>query len=242
MARHSSAPPQPRPLPRAFYLRPTLTVAHDLLGKYLVRRTGNRLLAVRIVEVEAYLGARDPASHAYRGRTPRNEVMFRAGGVLYVYFTYGMHYCCNVVTEGEGKGAAVLLRGGEPVAGADEMARRRRTSEPGLLCSGPARLCQAMGIGREENGTDLCGDEIWIGAALPVATRRSEEGQRPRSPGPGIRDGGEISVGRSTRIGVRRGTRQRWRFFIRGNPHVSKGRPSGPDGGTAGPAGRRASS
>ena len=197
------------PLPRAFYLRPTLTVARDLPGTYLVRRSGKRLLIVRIVEVEAYLGARDPASHAFRGRTARNDVMFWKGGHLYVYFTYGMHYCCNVVTEKEGRGMAVLIRAGEPVAGLTAMMRRRKTSDPALLCSGPARLCQALGIGRRENGTDLCGDEIWIAGD-------------PRRGGP--------RLGRSTRIGIREGREHRWRFYIRGNPHVSKGRPTGPDG------------
>jgi len=197
------------PLPRSFYLRPTLTVARDLPGKYLVRRSGTSLLIARIVEVEAYLGARDPASHAFRGRTARNDVMFWSGGHLYVYFTYGMHFCCNVVTEKEGRGMAVLIRAGEPVAGLTVMMRRRKTSDPALLCSGPARLCQALGIGRRENGTDLCGDEIWIAGD-------------PRS--------GGSRLGRSTRIGIREGREHRWRFYIRGNPHVSKGRPSGPDG------------
>lgn len=97
-------------LPRSFYLRPTLRIAKDLLGKYLIRKSGKRLLIGKIVEVEAYLGKRDPASHAFRGKTKRNEVMFREGGHLYVYFTYGMHFCANVVTQPEGIGEAVLLR------------------------------------------------------------------------------------------------------------------------------------
>ncbi len=189
------------PLPRAFYLRPTLAVARELPGKFLVRRSGRTFLAVRIVEVEAYLGARDPASHAFRGRTNRNDVMFREGGHMYVYFAYGMHFCCNVVTGEEGKGMAILIRAGEPVAGLRLMKLRRGTSVPTLLCSGPARLCQALGIGRRENGTDLCGDEIWITGKYDAA-------------GAGKPRGGK-----------------RWRFFVKGNPHVSKRRPSGPDGG-----------
>jgi DNA-3-methyladenine glycosylase len=204
------------PLPRSFYLRPTLSVARDLPGKYLVRRSGKSLFVVRIVEVEAYLGSRDPASHAFRGPTARNDVMFWKGGHLYVYFTYGMHFCCNVVTEKEGKGMAVLIRAGEPVAGLTVMMRRRRTACPAMLCSGPARLCQAMGIGRKENGTDLCGKEIWI-AGDPEA-----DAGTTRTRG--------VKLDRSTRIGIREGREHRWRFYVRGNPHVSKGRPSGPDG------------
>ena len=105
-----------RKLPRSFYLRPTLTIAKNIVGLYLCRRVRGKVLVGRIVEVEAYLGAKDPASHAYRGKTKRNEVMFGKGGHLYVYFTYGMHYCCNVVTGGAGIGHAVLLRAAEPVA------------------------------------------------------------------------------------------------------------------------------
>src|SRR4051812_5273341 len=97
-------------LPREFYLRSTLTVARELLGKYFVRANAGSPLVGKIVEVEGYIGERDPASHAYRGKTKRNEVMFGEGGYLYVYFTYGMHYCCNVVTEGAGEGRAVLIR------------------------------------------------------------------------------------------------------------------------------------
>ena len=234
------------PLPRTFYLRPTLTVARELPGKFLVRRSGRTFLAVRIVEVEAYLGARDPASHAFRGRTNRNDVMFREGGHMYVYFTYGMHFCCNVVTEEEGKGMAVLIRAGEPVTGIRQMVRRRGTSEPTLLCSGPARLCQALGIGRKENGIDLCGDRIWIAGQRDAAEAGKPHGGKRKSQpsgtggsggakGPdalrGGPHGGVLRLGRSTRVGIRKGTSHRWRFYVKGNPHVSKGRPSGPDGG-----------
>jgi DNA-3-methyladenine glycosylase len=195
------------PLPRAFYLRPTLTVARDLPGKYLIRRLGRKVLIGRIVEVEAYLGERDPASHAYRGMTPRNEVMFRTGGHLYVYFTYGMHFCCNVVTGPEGKGRAILLRAAEPVEGIDAMTAlrstrdgRRRTAED--LLSGPGKLCQAFSIAREENGTDLCGKTIWL-------ARRRGEGSPPR-------------IGHSERIGITNGRQYPWRFFLTNNPFVSR--------------------
>jgi DNA-3-methyladenine glycosylase len=197
-------------MPGSFYLQPTLKAARDLLGLFFVRKIGKNRLVGRIVEVEAYLGSKDPASHAYRGRTKRNEVMFSRGGHLYVYFTYGMHYCCNVVTEGEGIGHAILLRAVEPIAGIGLMRRnRKRPAEENhtrLLCSGPARLCQAFGIGRRENGTDLCGNRIWIA--------RDIHSTRPRS------------ISRSTRVGISEGKKHRWRFFIKSCPFVSPGRPS----------------
>ncbi|HTO93523.1 MAG TPA: DNA-3-methyladenine glycosylase [Bacteroidota bacterium] len=193
-------------LPRSFYLRGALAVARDLPGKYLIRRLKGTMLAGRIVEVEAYLGSRDPASHAYRGMTPRNEVMFSGGGHLYVYFTYGMHFCCNVVAGPEGSGLAVLLRAVEPVAGMDTMMRLRssdgRTRKIRDLCSGPGKLCQAFGIGREENGTDLCGRAIWIG---------EERG--------GVR---KLPIARSRRIGISSGREHLWRFYLKDNPFVSR--------------------
>lgn len=160
----------------------------------------------KIVEVEAYLGKKDPASHTFRGKTPRNEVMFLEGGHLYVYFTYGMHYCANVVTEEKWIGHAVLLRAVEPVTGEKTMATRRGLS-PGSeiipnLTNGPAKLCQAFGIARKQNGTDLCKTGgIWI-ASMDSA---------PVEP-----------IGRSERIGITRGTHHLWRFFLKGNRFVSK--------------------
>ncbi len=203
-------------LPRSFYLRPTLAVARDLLGKFLVRRWERTLLVGRIVEVEAYLGAHDPASHAYHGPTRRNSVMFGEGGHLYVYFTYGMHFCCNVVTEGEGTGHAVLLRAAEPIRGTEVMARLRGVGDPGdddlplphsqllSLCSGPGKLCQAFGIGRMDNGADLCGNAIWLAEGPEALARR---------------------IGISTRIGIRGGEQHRWRYFLKDSPFVSKGKP-----------------
>lgn len=195
-----------RPLPRSFYVRPSLEVAPDLIGRLLVRTLadGTRLVA-RIVETESYT-EEDPASHSYRGRTRRNEVMFGPPGRLYVYFTYGMHFCSNVVTGRKGEGSAVLLRAAEPLEGLDEMARRRGVSDPFLLCAGPARLTQALGIGREENGVDLV-----------------------RGTGLRILEGSPVTrslIGRSARVGVSSGAELRWRFFVEGDPFVSKGRPA----------------
>ncbi len=191
-------------LPRSFYERPTLTVARDLLGKVLVRRRGRHVLTGRIVEVEAYLGEKDPASHAFRGRTARNEVMFRNGGHLYVYFTYGMHFCANVVTEREGRARAVLLRALEPLGGIFAMARSRGVAAGDVrnLCSGPAKLCQAFAIGRSDNGTDLTGHDIWIAedAGAPPPRR----------------------IRRSPRIGISTATGHRWRFTAAGSPYLSR--------------------
>jgi DNA-3-methyladenine glycosylase len=193
-----------RKLTRSFYLRPTLVVARDLLGKLLVRQSGVHRMVGRIVEVEAYKARSDPASHSFRGRTPRNEVMFWQGGYLYVYFTYGMHYCANVVTEGEHTGCAVLLRALEPLEGIKQMARSRDLPESaiGKLCNGPAKLCEAFGIGREENGSDLCANVIWIG----------EE-----------KNGGKHSrIARSPRIGISAGKGHLWRLTIPDSPYLSR--------------------
>jgi DNA-3-methyladenine glycosylase len=193
-----------KPLPRSFYIRPTITVAKDLLGKYLVRRIQKKLLVGRIVEVEAYLGEKDPASHAYRGKTKRNEVMFEEGGHLYVYFTYGMHFCCNVVTEEAGKGRAVLLRAVEPIVGVEEMRKKRgfgsNRKDAWNLTNGPAKLCEAFGIQREMNGAGLLGKELFL----------TEGGEVPES-----------KIGSSTRVGVKNGADKKWRFYVRGNPFVS---------------------
>ncbi len=192
-------------LPRSFYLQPTLRVAKALLGMTLVRKSGGIILSGKIVEVEAYLGEKDPASHAYRGKTKRNEVMFREGGHLYVYFTYGMHYCCNVVTERGGRGRAVLLRAVEPLAGLERIKQNRHFTQGKMkvenLTNGPAKLCQAFAISREDNGTDLLGDEICI-----------------------IKGGkiGKRSIAATERIGITSGKEQLWRFHIRGNRFVSK--------------------
>ena len=196
-------------LPRSFYLQPTPRVAKDLLGKYLVRRLEGRSLIVRIVETEAYCES-DPASHSFRGPTKRNEVMFSQGGHLYVYFTYGMHFCANVVTGPAGKGEAVLLRGAQPIEGMDQMSRNRRhrgtTRMQGdalalNLTNGPAKLCEALKIGRKENEIDLLGNEIYL-----LDSPRLQPS----------------AIGRSTRIGIRLGKKALHRFFIKGNEWVSR--------------------
>jgi DNA-3-methyladenine glycosylase len=192
-------------LPRSFYAREALEVAPDLLGHVLIRAfPDGKRAAARIVEVEAY-GPHDPASHAFRGMTPRNAVMFGPPGHLYVYFTYGMHYCMNAVTGRAGEGAAVLLRAAEPLEGADDMAARRRRERPLDLCSGPGRLAQAFGVARGHDGLDLvAGDTIWV-----------ETGSRPEPIATGIR------------VGVHETTRP-WRFWLEGNAFVSRGRPGPP--------------
>jgi DNA-3-methyladenine glycosylase len=195
-----------RPLPRSFYARSSTEVAPDLLGRIFVRRLADgRRLAARIVEVEAYMEG-DPASHSFRGRTARNEVMFGRPGHLYVYFTYGMHFCMNVVTGRPGQGSAVLLRAAEPLRGLDEMAVRRGTPEPRRLCAGPGRFAQAFGIDRALNGADVArGTEIALLEGIPVDAAR---------------------IARSTRVGVTVGVEARWRWFVRGDPFVSTGRPA----------------
>ena len=144
-----------KPLSRAFFNRPAPIVAPQLLNKILAAADGR---AGRIVEVEAYVGAIDPAAHTYRGKTPRNAIMFGPSGHMYVYFTYGMHWCCNCVCGPEGDGSGVLIRALEPLRGLDQMrAARPRAASNRDLCRGPARLTQAMGISGAQDGIDLVG-------------------------------------------------------------------------------------
>jgi DNA-3-methyladenine glycosylase len=191
-----------KPLPRSFYLRPTLQVARSLIGKIFIRNIGDKSLTGMIVEVEAYCGKADPASHAFRRMTDRNRVMFGIGGTLYVYFTYGMHFCANVVTEGEGKAGAVLIRAVEPLEGLPLMRKNRvETMDDRQLTNGPAKFCQAFGIGRDQNGTDLCGEEIYVAEETPFVAR---------------------NIAASPRIGITTATEKKWRFYIKNNLWVSK--------------------
>src|SRR5205823_1020186 len=149
---------------------PSPEVAHDLLGRLLVRAGSGGPLVGRIVECEAYQED-DPASHSFRGRTQRTEVMFGPPGHLYVYFTYGMHFCMNVVTGRDGEGSAVLLRAVEPMHGLDVMRARRGVDDPHRLCAGPARLAEAFAVARAENGQDLVeGSDLFVapGQAIPA--------------------------------------------------------------------------
>ena len=192
-------------LPRDFYFQDTVTVARALLGCILWRRVGRTLLAARLVETEAYLGANDMASHARRGlRSPRNESMYLAGGHAYVYFTYGMHWCMNVVTQEADVAEAVLLRGAEPVRGIESMRKRRpKAKRDRDLTNGPGKLCAAMSIDENLDGVSLDGDLLWL-----------EEGGVPEA---------EIAV--SPRIGVDYSGDSAWwplRFFVRGNQYVSR--------------------
>lgn len=152
----SRRPPHLSRLRRAFFARSTLDVARGLLGQRLVRIERGRRMSGRIVETEAYIGPEDLGCHAHVGRTARNEVMWGPPGHAYVYFTYGMHWCLNVVTEDDGQPAAVLLRGLLPLEGLPAMRRRRGEAPEERLADGPAKLCQALAIDRRLNGHDLC--------------------------------------------------------------------------------------
>src|SRR4051794_16564490 len=190
------------PLPRGFYRRDARLVAPDLLNKLLVRPDGR---CGRIVEVEAYCGGEDPASHSFRGPTARNAVMFGPPGYLYVYFTYGMHWCCNPVCGDDGEGVAVLLRALAPVAGIEQMraARGPAARRDRDLCNGPAKLCEALGITKVENGADLTTDQdgLWIADDGPPP---------PKTPANG------------TRIGISAGTEHAWRWWVPEDLNVSR--------------------
>lgn len=190
------------PLPVGFYERATDVVASDLLGRLLVRKTVEGAMAARIVEVEAYFGQGDPASHACRGMTPRNTIMFGRAGKAYVYLNYGVHYLLNVVTGKEGCAGAVLLRAVEPVSGIDLMMHNRPVKKSVDLTNGPGKLTKALKVDIHDNYTDMTNQD----SGLFIA--RGEPGA--------------FSITKSPRIGISAGTDMLLRFSIEGNPYVSR--------------------
>ena len=191
-----------------FYEQPLHDLAQGLLGCLFVREfPDGRRISATIVEVEAYAQINDPASHSYTGERERNRVMFGPEGRLYVYFTYGMYYCCNVVSGPEGHGDAVLIRAAEPVEGLDDMILNRYgkrdigSVQKKNLTNGPAKFCAAFAINKQENGTDLRNGSIFLENGNPVSEDR---------------------IGRSTRIGISSGKDLPWRYYIKENPWVSK--------------------
>ncbi|MEV7286044.1 DNA-3-methyladenine glycosylase [Streptomyces sp. NPDC093252] len=214
------ATPDRTPLPRRFFDRPVLEVAPDLLGRVLLRTTPEGPIALRLTEVEAYDGPNDPGSHAYRGRTPRTAVMFGPPGHVYVYFTYGMWHCMNLVCGPDGTASAVLLRAGEIIEGTD-LARKRRISARNdkELAKGPARLATALDVDRALDGTDACTTDdtpLRILAGTPAPADQVRNGPRTGVSG----EGGDGDI-------------HPWRFWIANDPtvspyraHVPRRRPS----------------
>ncbi|MFQ5611010.1 MAG: DNA-3-methyladenine glycosylase [Anaerolineae bacterium] len=195
------------PLARPFFERATVDVARALLGCHLVREVDGHFLRGRIVETEAYVGREDTACHAHKGRTARTEVMFGPAGHSYVYFVYGLHHLCNIVTEGAGFPAAVLLRAVEPLEGLEFMQQRRGGEQlDRALTNGPAKLCQAFGIGLSLNKLDVTrGQQLWLEAGAPPADREIAAGPR-------------IGIG----YAARKDRLAPWRFWLKNNPFVSR--------------------
>ncbi|EFL14389.1 DNA-3-methyladenine glycosylase [Streptomyces sp. C] len=207
-----SARPDRTPLSRSFFDRPVLTVAPDLLGRILVRRTSDGPMELRITEVEAYEGEADPGSHAYRGRTARNASMFGPPGHAYVYFIYGMWFSLNLVCGPPGHASGVLLRAGEVTVGADLAAKRRLSARyPRELAKGPARLATALDVDRSLDGTDLCaGPDSPLSLLAGTATPPDQVGNGPRT-----------GVGGA-------GAAHPYRYWITGDPTVSPYRAHAP--------------
>ncbi len=190
-----------KPLKKSFYERNTQIVAFELIGKVLVSKQSEVVLSGKIVETEAYFGDQDPASHAYCGMTPRNQVMFGPAGFSYVYFTYGNHHCLNVVTEKENVAGAVLIRAVEPISGIETMKKSRGYVAHKQLTNGPGKLTQAFGITREHSGKDLTQDELFC------VTEGKEEGL--------------LHIQVATRIGISRAKHMPYRFYLTASPFVS---------------------
>lgn len=190
-----------RVVDREFYSRNPTIVARELIGKTLVRLLddGTRLDGI-IVETEAYGGSNDPASHAYRGVTERNKVMFGAPGHAYIYFTYGFHNCLNFVTGKDGVASAVLIRALEPVKGLAIMSRLRKTKVLSHLTNGPGKICQAFSIDRTLNGVDV----TFLSSPIHV-----------------LDNGLKLTLKSSARIGIRKGIGRKWRFYAESNGNVS---------------------
>jgi len=182
-----------------FFDKDTITIAQSLLGLYLIHESPEGKTVGKIVETEAYL-FNDPAAHSYRGKTPRNAPMFEKAGTSYVYFTYGMHYCFNIVTEKEGIGEAVLIRALEPIEGIELMKQRRKQEDISQLCNGPAKLVQAMGITKDHNNISLQEKPLYI-----------EERKKEK-----------FSIAKKPRIGISLAKSKPFRFYIKGNPFVSR--------------------
>ncbi len=187
-------------LQREFYERPTLQVANEILGKHLVYQHPEGKLSARIVEVEAYIGTNDPACHAARGKTQRNNVMFGPGGHAYIYFIYGMHHCLNFVTEPEAKAAAVLIRAAEPEEGLEIMRLNATGKNPLSWLSGPGKLCRTFGLSRDQSGLDLTKNTLYL--------------ER--------RENGIVNIGRTKRVGIKNGADKLWRFYDKESSSVSE--------------------
>jgi DNA-3-methyladenine glycosylase len=190
-------------LPHQFYQQQALTVARQLLGALLVRRSPAGMTVGKIVETEAYGGPEDKACHAWKGMTERTRIMFGPGGYAYVYFIYGMYHCFNIVTGSEGDGQAVLIRAIEPLTGLEIMSVRRNTGKLTNLCSGPGKLCQALAITRADNGVDLCSDQLQLLSGEAVSD--SQVSQTPRK---------NVDYAAEAKLFP-------WRFIIKGSPFVS---------------------
>jgi len=194
-------------LQRVFYKREVTVVAKNLLGKILVKNDKKCTLAGKIIEVEAYNGDFDEAAHSFKGKTKRTEIMFNEGGYLYVYFTYGTHFCCNVVTGKKEQGTAVLIRAVEPLIGLDAMIKNRfgrklkNEKEIFNLTSGPGKVSKAFNITTSCSGLDLLGNRIFILDSKKI---------------------NEKVIGISKRIGITRSVDLPWRFFINDNPFLSR--------------------